>query len=58
MRSLLFVNCLLIIGFLAVIAGTVFMVGWNGYNDSASHSIFILHAINGFLLIIRAVLKG
>ena len=58
MRSLLFVNSLLIIGFLGVIAGTVFMVGWNGYNDNASHSIFILHAINGFLLIIRAVLKG
>jgi hypothetical protein len=58
MRSLLFVNCLLIIGFLGVIAGTVFMLGWNGYNDNASHSIFILHSINGFLLIIRAVLKG
>ena len=40
MRSLLFVNSLLIIGFLGVIAGTVFMVGWNGYNDNASHSIF------------------
>jgi hypothetical protein len=58
MRSLLFVNCLLIIGFLGVIAGTAFMVGWNGYNDSASHTLFVLHSINGFLLIIRAVLKG
>ena len=58
MRSLLFVNCLLIIGFLGVIAGTVFVVGWNANNDNVSHSIFILHSINGFLLIIRAVLKG
>jgi len=58
MRSLLVVNCMLIIGFLGVIAGTAYMMGWNGYNDNASHCIFILHSTNGLLLIMRAVLKG
>jgi len=58
MRYLPLVNCLLAIGFLAVVAGTVFMMGWNGYNDNASHSLFVLHSVNGFLLLVRAILKG
>lgn len=58
MRVLPLVNCLLVVGFLAVVGGAVFMMGWNGYNDKASHSIFVLHSMNGFLLMLRATLKS
>ena len=58
MRVLPLVNSLLVVGFLAVVAGAVFMMGWNGYNDKASHYIFILHALNGFLLMLRAALRS
>jgi hypothetical protein len=49
---------MLIVGFLAVVATIVFMMGWSRYNDQASHNIFILHAVNGFLLLVRAVIKA
>lgn len=58
MRYLPLVNTLLVIGFLAVVAGTTFMLGWNGYNDNASHSLFVLHSVNGFLMLVRTVMKG
>ncbi len=58
MRYLPLVNSLLAIGFAAVVAGTVFMMGWNGYNDTASHSLFVLHSVNGFLMLVRTILKG
>ena len=51
------VNVMLIVGFLGVVATIVFMMGWNRYNDQASHNIFVLHAVNGFLLLVRAVIK-
>lgn len=52
------VNVMLIVGFLAVVATIIFMMGWSRYNDQASHNIFILHAVNGFLLLVRAVIKA
>jgi hypothetical protein len=58
MRILPVVNVMLVIGFLAVVAAVVFMKGWNGYNDQATHNIFVLHAVNGFLLLVRATLKA
>ena len=57
MRILPVVNVMLIVGFLPVVATIVFMMGWNGYNDKASHNLFIVHAVNGFLLLVRAMLK-
>jgi hypothetical protein len=57
MRVLPVVNVMLIIGFLAVVATVVFMKGWNAYSDQATHNIFILHSANGFLLLVRAMLK-
>lgn len=58
MRFLSLLNCMLAIGFLAVVAGTVFVVGCCEYSDDATHSIFVLHAVNGCLLLLRAVWKG
>jgi hypothetical protein len=52
------VNVTLIIGFFAVVAAVIFMMGWSRYNDQASHNIFILHAVNGFLLLVRATIKA
>lgn len=58
MRFLPVVNVMLIMGFLAVVTTIVFMMGWREYSDQATHSIFVLHSVNGFLLLVRAVLRG
>jgi hypothetical protein len=57
MRMISLVNLMLIIGFMAVVSTVVFMKAWNEYNDQATESIFILHSVNGFLLLVRAMLK-
>lgn len=51
-------NSLLLVGFLGVVAATVFMMTNTGYNDKMSHTCFILHATNGFLLLARAAFKS
>jgi hypothetical protein len=58
MRIVPFVNSLLIVGFLAVVASTALMMLSTGYNDKVSHTCFILHAANGFLLLARAAFKA
>lgn len=57
MRFVPFLNSLLIVGFLAVVSATVLMMASTGYNDKVSHTVFILHAANGFLLLARAAFK-
>ncbi|OQP50589.1 hypothetical protein A4H97_01750 [Niastella yeongjuensis] len=57
MRIIPFVNSLLIVCFLAVIASMTIMLTRTGYNDRVSHSCFILHAAAGFLLLARAAFK-
>lgn len=56
MRILIF-NIALAIGLLAVIAGTVFMVVYSGYDDQLSFTCFVLHSINAILLLFREVLR-
>lgn len=58
MRILPLVNLLLTVGLLAVVSTVVFIKGWNEYSDQATESIFILHSVNGFLLLVRAILKN
>jgi hypothetical protein len=57
MRIVPFVNSLLIVTFLAVIASLVIMLTSTGYIDKVSHSCFILHVASGFLLLTRAAFK-
>ena len=57
MRIVPFVNSLLIVGFLAVVTATLLMMTSTGYIDKVSHTCFILHATNGFLLLARAAFK-
>ncbi|MBO9199886.1 MULTISPECIES: hypothetical protein [Niastella] len=57
MRIVPFVNSLLVVCFLAVIASMTIMLTSTGYNDKVSHSCFILHAAAGFLLLARAAFK-
>jgi hypothetical protein len=58
MRYVPFVNSLLLVGFVAVVVSTIFMMAYNGYNDKLTHSCFILHATNGFLLMVRHTLRS
>ncbi|MFL5743837.1 MAG: hypothetical protein ACJ751_04185 [Niastella sp.] len=58
MRIVPFVNSLLIVCFMAVIASMTIMLTSTGYNDKVSHSCFILHATAGFLLLARAAFKS
>jgi hypothetical protein len=58
MRVTRLLNSLLLVGFLAVIAATVVMITRTGYNDKVSHTCFILHATNGFLLLARAAFSS
>ncbi len=58
MRIVPFVNSLLVVTFLAVIASMAIMMTGTGYNDKVSHSCFILHATSGFLLLARAAFKS
>jgi hypothetical protein len=58
MRILPLINSLLVVGFLAVLTGTAWMIAGTGYNDKVSHTLFILHATNGFLLLARAAFKS
>jgi hypothetical protein len=57
MRIVPFVNSLLLVCFLAVIASMVIMMTQTGYIDKVSHSCFIIHATAGFLLLTRAAFK-
>ena len=57
MRIVPFVNSLLVVTFLAVIASMAIMMTGTGYNDKVSHTCFILHATSGFLLLARAAFK-
>jgi hypothetical protein len=56
MRILIF-NIALAIGLVAVIAGTIFMVAYSGYDDRLSFTCFVLHSINAILLLFREVLR-
>ena len=56
MRILL-INILLGMGLFAVIAGTLFMVAFNGYDDQLSLTCFVLHSVNAVLLLYREVLR-
>jgi hypothetical protein len=58
MRILPLINSLLLVGFLAVLTGTALMVAGSGNADKVSHTCFILHATNGFLLLARAAFKS
>ena len=51
------INILLVVGLLAVIAGTVFMVAYSGYDDQLSLTCFVLHSVNAVLLLFREVLR-
>ena len=53
MQLLRFLNTMLLVGFLAVLAGFALLFTGMG-NDKTSHFLFILHATNGFLLLARA----
>lgn len=57
MQFVPFLNSLLVVGFLAVVTATVLMMASTGYVDKVSHTCFILHATNGFLLLARAAFK-
>jgi hypothetical protein len=46
------------VGFLGVLTGTTYMIAESGYNDKISHTLFVLHATNGFLLLARAAFKS
>lgn len=54
---ILVLNVLLGIGLLAVIAGTLFMVTYTGYDDQLSFTCFVLHSVNAVLLLFREVLR-
>ena len=56
MRILIF-NIALAIGLFAVIAGTIFMLAYSGYNDQISFTCFVLHSLNAVLLLFREVLR-
>jgi hypothetical protein len=58
MRIVPFVNSLLVVTFLAVIASMAIMMAGTGYIDKVSHTCFILHAASGFLLLARAAFKS
>jgi len=58
MRVVPLVNSLLVVGFTVVITATLAMMAVMGYNDRISHTVFILHAANGFLLLTRAAFKS
>jgi hypothetical protein len=54
---ILIINILLGLGLFAVIAGAVFMVAYNGYDDQLSFTCFVLHSVNAVLLLFREVLR-
>ena len=54
---ILIINVLLAVGLLSVIAGTVFMVAYKGYDDQLSLTCFVLHSANAVLLLFREVLR-
>ena len=54
---ILVINVLLALGLVSVIAGTVFMVAYNGYDDQLSLTCFVLHSVNAVLLLFREVLR-
>ena len=58
MQLIRLLNSLLLVGFLAVVAATALMIFGTGHNDKVSHTCFILHATNGFLLLARAAFKS
>jgi len=57
MRYVPLVNTLLAIGFVAVVGAFLAMTFYTGYIDRLSRTCFILHCTNGFLLLLRAILK-
>ena len=57
MKIIQFLNLLLSLGFISVLYGTISMVAFKGYDDDLSLTCFVLHSINGFLLIARAIYK-
>ena len=54
---ILVINVLLALGLFAVIAGTIFMVAYRGYDDQLSFTCFVLHSVNAVLLLFREVLR-
>ena len=58
MKVIQFLNILLSLGFISVLYGTISMLAFNGYDDNLSLTCFVLHSINGFLLVARAVYKA
>ena len=57
MRIILIINILLGLGLIAVITGTLSMIAYSGYNDQMSMVCFVVHSLNGILLLFREVLK-
>lgn len=57
MRIILIINILLGLGLIAVITGTLSMIAYCGYNDQMSMVCFVVHSLNGILLLFREVLK-
>lgn len=51
------INFLLGLGLFAVMAGTVSMLVYTGYNDQLSFTCFALHSVNAILLLFREVLR-
>lgn len=54
---ILIINILLGLGLVAVVAGTVLMVAYTGYDDQLSLTCFVLHSFNAVLLLFREVLR-
>jgi hypothetical protein len=54
---ILVINVLLGLGLLAVVAGTIFMLTYSGYDDQISFTCFVLHSVNAILLLFREVLR-
>ena len=58
MKVIQFLNILLSLGFISVLYGTISMLAFKGYDDNLSLTCFVLHSVNGFLLIARAIYKA
>jgi hypothetical protein len=54
---ILIINIFLGLGLFSVIAGTVLMAAFTGYNDQISLACFVLHSVNAILLLFREVLR-
>ncbi len=58
MKLIQVLNLLLSLGFITVLYGTISMVAFKGYDDDLSLTCFVMHSINGFLLVARSIYKA